>query len=77
MRCVITLRADETGIRIRSDISRSTRRLGPGKAWSVAWTLCGRTPGAYVILAAVRLGETTVESPGRLLVITPGSGSSC
>lgn len=62
------------GLTVRGRQRQFIRRLASGAAGSVSWSLCGRAPGAYLVFAEATLGTLVVDSPTRLLTVTPGGG---
>ena len=74
------LRADPTGVVVERLSGNGVVTLKGGKSVKAEWTLCGRVPGTYVVLARVtgRLpaGAFASESPAVLLRVVPGSGKA-
>ncbi len=52
-------------------------QIKAGKNAVVSWSVCGRLPGTYVLLARVTLDGASIDSPARLLTITPGGKKPC
>ena len=73
----VELRLDPVGVVVKSSAGHDALTIRPGRNVSAKWTLCGRTPGSYVVLARVTVGDTEVESPARLLTIRPNPKGSC
>jgi CARDB protein len=69
---VVNLRVDPAGL-VVNKASQSIAQLKPGKSATVSWSVCGRTVGSYVLLAQVTIGKMAVDSPGRVLTITPNT----
>lgn len=65
-----------SGLMIRGRQIQAIRRLPSGAAGSLLWSLCGRTPGAYLVIAEATLGTLVLDSPARLLTVNPG-GPTC
>jgi hypothetical protein len=73
---VVSLRIDTTSFGVRGN-RVTIGQIQAGRTASVAWTLCGRVPGAYLVFAQATLDGVTIESPAALLTILPGSGKRC
>jgi hypothetical protein len=73
---VVALRADSTDVRIGKG-SIAISQLKGGKSATVSWTVCGRTPGTYVLLARVTADTWSVDSDARILTILPGGKKAC
>lgn len=77
------LRADPAGVVVARIGGQGLGSLRSGKSVKAEWTVCGRLPGTYVILARVsgRLpaGVFASESPAVLLrvVSAPGKAKIC
>lgn len=52
-------------------------QLPSGRTGTVGWTLCGRAPGVYLVLAQATLDGLTIESPARILTIAAGPRAKC
>jgi hypothetical protein len=68
----IELRFDPGGIALRGPARKTIPAIEPDESAAVAWTIRGRVPGSYLILAQAAAGDVTVESAGRLLTIVDG-----
>jgi len=73
---VVSLRIDTTSFGVRGN-RVTIGQIGAGRTASVAWTLCGRVPGTYLVLAQATLDGVTIESPAVVLTILPGGGKRC
>ena len=73
----VELRSAATGLRIKGAVVQSISRLRPGQLASISWTVCGQTPGAYVLLARATLDGASVESAARLLTIVADRKGRC
>jgi hypothetical protein len=74
---VVELRVANDGLRIQSATVQNIVRLQPGQQASVAWAICGQTPGNYVLMARATLAGASIDSPARLLPIVPGKVRGC
>jgi hypothetical protein len=73
----VRLRFDPTAFIVAPNAARSIAQVKPGGAASVAWQLCGRRPGSYVILAEVSFGGVAIESPARIVMVLPAAKRTC
>ena len=71
------IRLDRDGLVIAGSAVVVIGRIRPGQTASVSWSVCGRLAGQYLVLARATLDGASVESPARLLTITPGGRRSC
>ena len=71
----IELRFDPGGIALRGPDRKTIPAIEPENVAAVAWTIRGRVPGSYLILAQAAVGGVIVESAGRLLTIVDGRGA--
>jgi uncharacterized membrane protein len=74
---IVELRSASDGLRIKKSTRQTISKLKPGQGSSVSYTVCGRTPGNYVLLARATLNGLSVDSPARLLTIAPGNERGC
>ena len=63
-----------SGLVVRGRQPQSIRRLAPGASASVSWSVCGLSPGSYLVFAEATFGSIVVDSPARVLTIHPGPG---
>ena len=70
----VRLRAP-AGVVMRRTTAKLVRGLGPGATAVVGWSLCGWRPGAYLVFAEATFGHDVIDSPARLLTVTPGGGT--
>ncbi|HET7182084.1 MAG TPA: NEW3 domain-containing protein [Candidatus Limnocylindrales bacterium] len=69
----VRLRAP-SGVVLRPTTPKLVRSLGPGASAVVAWSLCGRRPGADLVFAEATFGRVVIDSTARLLTVTAGGG---
>jgi hypothetical protein len=72
----VELRFDAAGLRV-SKATEKVAQIKAGKNAVVSWSICGRLPGIYVLLARVTFDGASIDSPARLLTITPGGKKPC
>jgi hypothetical protein len=72
----VELRVDPRAARL-APAHQSIARLKAGQSSMAMWSLCGGTPGTYVVLARATSAGSSVDSPAMLLTITAGSKKSC
>jgi hypothetical protein len=72
-RISVRLRA-ASGLIVRGRQPQTILSLAPGGNGFVSWSLCGRTPGAYVVFAEASVGSLVVDSPARLVTVLAGPG---
>ncbi|TAJ99307.1 MAG: hypothetical protein EPO36_12345 [Chloroflexota bacterium] len=73
---MVSLRLDAAAFAIRG-ARQTLSQIPSGRTSTVGVTLCGRVPGAYLVLAQATLDDVTIESPAAILTILPGSGKRC
>jgi hypothetical protein len=73
---VVSLRIEEAAFAVRGG-RQTIGQIQTGRTVSVGWTLCGRLPGAYLVLAQATLDGAAIESPAVLLTIRPGTKTNC
>lgn len=76
-RVTVELRFDEADLGVRGGTSKSISNLRAGATNSVSWNVCGRVPGAYILLATATVGDISIDSDGRLLTVTEGGRRPC
>jgi hypothetical protein len=72
----VELRADRTGLSFKNPIV-TIAQLKAGKSTTVGWSVCGRLAGSYLVLARVTESGQPIDSPARLLTVSPGGRRSC
>jgi hypothetical protein len=72
----VEIRFDPVGLRINKTTTEITQ-IKAGKSATVSWSVCGRLPGTYVLLARVRLDGVSIDSSARLLRIVAGGKKPC
>jgi hypothetical protein len=73
----VELRAASDGLAVRTALTQTIGHLRPAQRASVAWTVCGRVAGTYVLLARATVAGAAVESPARLLTIVSDRKGRC
>jgi hypothetical protein len=74
----IELRFDPGGIALRGPARKTIPAIEAEGRAVVAWTIRGRQPGSYLILAQAAADGVTVESAGRLLtIVEAGARPDC
>jgi uncharacterized membrane protein len=76
-RVTVELRFDESGLSVRGGTSKSISNLRAGVTSSVSWNICGRSPGAYLVLVTATADDIAIDSEARLLVVNPGGRRPC
>jgi hypothetical protein len=74
---VVELRLDEAGLGVRGGPSKGISQLRAGTGSSVSWAVCGRTPGAYIVLATATVDSISIDSEARLLTVTESTRRPC
>jgi hypothetical protein len=72
----VELRADRAGLVIQDPIS-SVSQLRAGRSVTLAWSVCGRQVGSYVLLVRATAAGVSIDSQARVLAIVPGGRRSC
>jgi hypothetical protein len=63
-----------SGLTVDGSATHRIRELLPRATAATTWALCGRVPGSYLVFAEVAVDGWVVDSPVRLVAVTPGSG---
>lgn len=72
----LEVRADPDGLRL-SRSAAEIANLRPGSTASAQWTVCARSPGAYVMVAVATVDGASIESGARVLTVIPGVARAC
>jgi hypothetical protein len=72
----VALRLDPMGLAISGANPRDVLRFKAGRTDDVTWSLCGRGPGSYLVLAQATVNGAMAESSARILRVENGR-SSC
>ena len=74
---LVELRLDPVGLAVRQDSQREIGQIKGGRSASVSWTVCGMSPGSYVLLVQATVDGATVESVARIVTVTDDGRRSC
>ena len=72
----VELRGDPVGLAFRAG-NVSIGQLKPGKSALATWSVCGRSAGAYVLLARVTFEGVSIDSPARMFLVQGGGRKTC
>lgn len=65
----LTLRLDPTGLAVEGGELRTMPVLPGNTTGTVSWTLCGVSPGAYLVMVRAESDEFAADSPAELLEV--------